>query len=227
MTKRAEVSAPNQRPSKQDDLDRSAMMREASDARGNGKRKRAVELYRRLLERDAQDFEVHGKLAQLLAESGDIAEASRSFHAGAEGNHKKGFTDRAIALLHQAVQSLPEDLDAWLRISDLQLVRSKKAEAASTLARARKLFRRRDQLAAAAQILQSHLQLEPASTDIVVDLAQVEKKRGHRGRAIELLEGVIPTAEPLDRKGLLKALFLVAPSPRRLWRWIKNTKPAA
>ena len=222
-----EISAPNKQAAKKDDFQRNAVLREANDARGKGKRKRAVELYRQILAHDPEDFEVHGKLAQLLAEGGEIDEARKSFHAGAEGYHKKGFTDRAIALLHQAVQAVPTDVDGWLRISDLQIIRLKKADAANTLANGRKIFRKRKHLAAAAQILQAHMQLEPTRMEIVIDLAQVEKKRGNKPRSIELLESTMPGVNAFDRKKLRKALFFVAPSPRTLWRWFKNTKPAA
>src|SRR5690348_11768142 len=92
-------------------FDKKSAVAQAAEARGKGDRKKAIALYRDVLAHDPADHEVHGRLAQLLAESGDLAQASASFRLGADGYHKVGFTDRAIALLKQAVEHVPGDVD--------------------------------------------------------------------------------------------------------------------
>ena len=207
-------------------LQRRRLVEEAAEARGKGKRKRAIELYRELLTLAPDDCEVHGKLAQLLAEGGDIEAASQSFRAGALGYHEKGFTDRAIALLKQAVVHAPLDVEAWLSISAMYVVRDKHKDAHKALDEARPHFTKRDHLSASARILDAHLRLEPRRVDLAVDRARVAKRQGQRGYGILLLTDLLAAVEATDRKRLRRALFWLRPTPASLWRWLRNT-PAA
>jgi tetratricopeptide (TPR) repeat protein len=207
------------------DFNRNQLLRDANDARAKGKRKRAVELYKAILARDPEDFEVHHKLAQILAEAGDLDAAKASFHAAAEGYHKKGFSDRAIALFHQTVEHVPEDVDAWLRIAELYVVRLKKADAQKTLGDARKIFKKKRHMAHAARVLKAAMFLEPNRIDLVIDAAQVEKRRGDKARAVEILDEKIAQANSFDRRVLRKAMFFITPSLGNLFRWMRNAPP--
>jgi tetratricopeptide (TPR) repeat protein len=209
-------------------FDRKALAAAASDARGRGDRKEALARYREILQSAPDDFEVHGKLAQLLAESGDLAAASMSFHAGAEGYHKRGFTDRAIALLKQAVEHNRSDVDAWLRIAELTVVRKRLKEAAKILADARAVFRKnkRGSLASAARILDAALTLERDRVDLAIDRARVAKKMGQRSYGILLLTDLCARVDVRTRKRLRRALFGLRKTPASFWRWLTNA-PAA
>lgn len=204
-------------------FDRREIAARASEARGKGKRKRAVELYREILEHDPDDHEVHGKVAQLLAESGDLAAAAASFRAGAEGYHRKGFTDRAIALLKQGVTHVPTDADSWIRISEMYVVREKKKDAQKTLADARVMFKRRADLPGAARILDAHLLLEPTAIDVAIDRARIARRLGQRSFGQLLLMDRLATVDAADRKKLRRALFFLRPTPAALVRWLANS----
>lgn len=205
-------------------FDRRAVAAKAAEARGKGKRKRAVELYREILEHDPEDHEVHGKIAQLLAEGGDLTAASVSFRAGAEGYHKKGFTDRAIALLKQGTTYLPTDAELWLRISEMYVGREKKKDAEKTLSDARPMFKRKADLRGAARILDAHLALEPRALDVAIDRAQVAKRLRDRDHGVALLTGLLAGASDAERKKLRKALFSLQPSLGSWWRWVRNAR---
>jgi tetratricopeptide (TPR) repeat protein len=203
-------------------FDRKRAFADAVAARGRGDRAKAVALFRDVVAHDPSDFETHGKLAQLLAESGDIKSAIDHFRAGAEGYHKKGFTDRAIALLKQAVEAWPLEVDLWLMLSTFYELRLKKKEAAKVLADARPHMKKYPHLAA--RILDAHLLLEPGAIDLAIDRAFVAKKMGQRGYGILLLSSLCSTDDVVARKRLRRALFSLKKTPASWWRWWKNAK---
>jgi tetratricopeptide (TPR) repeat protein len=197
-------------------------MADAADARGKGKRKRAIELYRAVLAEAPDDHEALGKLAQLLAEGGDLVAASGCFRTAADGYHAAGFTDRGIGLLRQAVAHVPNDIEAWLRIVELYDAREKKRDAINALAEARSAFKKKADLPHAVRILDAHMALEPHSLPLVIDRALVAKQLGDAKLGMLLLLDRLATASPADRKKLRRALFTIKPSIGAWWRWVRN-----
>ena len=205
-----------------DQFERRAALEKAAEARSKGKRKKAIELYRSVLASTPDDHEVHSKLAPILAENGDEQEAIASFRIAADGFHKKGFTDRAIALLRQSVEHVPSDVDAWLRVADLLEIRLKKKEAEKVLEEARTHFTKKSALGAAARLLDAHRKLDPKRIDVAIDRAQVAKRSGQRGFGILLLTDLAAGVDGKARKQLRRALFGLKPTPASFWRWLRN-----
>src|SRR5512138_365063 len=92
----------------------------ADQARTKGKRKKAIALYREVLEHHPDDLGVQGKLAALLAADGDRAGAVARFRSAAEGHLRAGFTDRAISVLAQATEAFPDEEPLWVQFAALQ-----------------------------------------------------------------------------------------------------------
>jgi tetratricopeptide (TPR) repeat protein len=206
-------------------FDKKSAVAQAAEARGKGDRKKAIALYRDVLAHDPSDHEVHGRLAQLLAESGDLAQAAASFRLGADGYHKVGFTDRAIALLKQAVEHVPDDVDAWLSIASFNVERERKKEADKVLADARTRFVRKRDLAAASRLLDARLKLDGKNVAVAIDRARVAKRMGQRGFGVLLLEDVLSLVDQRERRRLRRALFSLQPTPASLWRFLVNRAP--
>ena len=67
-------------------LDRTTLLAQADRSRAQGRRKRAILLYAKLLQQDPRDLAVHGKIAPLLAAEGLRDQAMASFRAAADGH---------------------------------------------------------------------------------------------------------------------------------------------
>ena len=82
-------------------------MAKAGRARAKGRKKKAIAIYRKLLAGTPDDFDVHAKLAPLLAASKQRKEAAKSFNMAAESYISKGFDVKAIAVYKQATRHFP------------------------------------------------------------------------------------------------------------------------
>src|SRR5690606_16237811 len=105
--------------------------------------KKAVAAYRKVLDDDQDDHDVHARLAPLLAQTGEPGSAMASFRAAAEGYMRRGFVDKAIGVYRQAVEAVPHDERAWDRLADLYLAKEKKKDALTTLLDGRKRYRKK------------------------------------------------------------------------------------
>jgi tetratricopeptide (TPR) repeat protein len=192
----------------------------ADRARARGRHKRAIAGYREVLRVHPEDLATHGKLAPLLARRGDRAGALASFRAASDGHVRAGFTDRALAVLAQAADAYPDEEPLWADIARLHLGRGRRADAVAALVRGgRRLLRsRRPQIGES--ILRLALQIEPWEPDAALLLARTLARVGKRGEAVALLDGLAPRVRGRTLSADRRLAFRLAPSPRRLWRWI-------
>ena len=179
--------------------DRAKVYADAEGARGKGKKKKAVAGYRQILEHEPEDWQVHGKLAPLIADD-QPREAWASFEKAAKGHLDKGFADRALAVYRQAADLLPFIPDGWERVAQLHQQKGRKADAVKTLVDGQRHFTRTPtDLEIAAGFLVQALSIEPWHVDASIALAQVEKKKGDPaagvGRLTQLLAHVKPGKE--------------------------------
>ena len=107
---------------------RSEVMARAEAARARGRKKKAISEFRKILAEDPADLTVHQKLAPLLAQTGLMEDARKSFNAAAEGHLKQGFADRAIAVYAHAVTFFPRDEKLWNELARLHRERARKAD---------------------------------------------------------------------------------------------------
>lgn len=203
-------------------FDRSKTLEVASKAKAKGNLKKAIAAYREVLARKADDFDVHLKLAPLLAETRQLGDAWRSFQLAGEGYSRRGFADKAASVYRQASEFLPHEVEIWERISDLCLQRERRAEATKTLVEAAgKHFRKAAQRAGAIRLLRRAAEIEPESTKLAVKLARLLRQDGQRDESRALLERFVDVAPREDLPGIRKELFLLSKSPAALWRWLR------
>ena len=168
--------------------DRKRLLAQATKARGRGRLKKAVELYRQVLAVEPRNAELHRKVAPLLARTKKPDESLKSYRFAAEELIRGGFIEQAIGLYREAIAQLPPQHELFLAISDLELERGRKPDAVGVLIDGRKHFRRRRDRSEAILLLLRVRKIEPTHLDATLDLALLLAKSGNRIRALRLLD---------------------------------------
>ena len=171
-------------------LDRAAKARRGGSRRGL---RRAIVLYREVLQREPDDPDLHRKLAELLARDGNLAAASASYRRACEGYAKRGFEERSIGLLRDAVERIPRNAGLWLELARLEADRGRRVDALAVLARGRRRFRRRRARASALKLLAAASKLDPNELEIGLDYALLLARDGQKRRALKVL-GRLPVS---------------------------------
>ena len=113
--------------------DRTRLLRKADRARKQGRRKKAIKLYRDVLVVEPNDTHVHRKIAPLLAQTKQRKDAWRSYQRAAEQLQSQGFVDQAIGVLRDAARHLADEPNLWHTLSRLELERHRPADAVNAL----------------------------------------------------------------------------------------------
>lgn len=209
---------PKQRQKKK--LDRTELLAQADRCRARGRRKRAIALYGLLLKQDPNDLAVHGKIAPLLAAAGLGDQAMASFRAAAAGHTSAGFVDRGIAVLRQAADAFPEDESLWTEIANFHVQRGRRGDAVAALSTGGERLLHGRFRPLGAKLLRRALELEPWNVKATLLLAKTLAKERRSDEAVALLEGLARRTGGGARRQALGLCFRLAPTPRRLLRWI-------
>jgi len=168
-------------------LDRAA---KAARSRGRRNRRRAIALYREVLEREPHDPDLHRKIAPLLAVDGERDAAGDSYRTATQTFVERGFVDRAVGVVRDAVQRMPREVKFWTELARLEVERGRKADAVLALLEGRRVFRRRSDRRAAAVLLMAAWRIEPGHLEAGLDLALQLSLAGEQARALRVLEGL-------------------------------------
>ena len=198
-------------------LERAAL---AARGRSKRKRRRAIALYREVLERDPSATDVHRKLAPLLARNGEGEAAARSYHTAADAYVKRGFVEQAIGVYREALVQLPRQVRFWSELAKLELERGRTADALKVLLEGRRVFRRRRDRAHAIALLLAARRVAPSHLDTTLDLALQLARAGARDRALRVLHR-FPVAGPSALRRLCARELRVAPGLRAAARWLR------
>lgn len=201
--------------------DRADSMARATKAIGRGKRKQAIAEYRRVLAQEPANPVILAKLAPLLAETRQLAEAGEKFRAAGKQYENQGFPEKALGVYTQAVKYLPRSVETWETISGLYLARSRRADALSALLEGRRHFRRRKQRPIAIRLLRGAVKVEPWQLDATLDLARQLAKSGGRAEADRLYQGLCERKRGVHLRRVRGAMFRRSPTPAALWRWLR------
>jgi tetratricopeptide (TPR) repeat protein len=202
------------------DYDRNRVLAKASQARRRGKRKKAIELYRKVLADESENVELHRKLGTLFAEVKRREEALTHFGHAARGLAARGFPDKAIGLCREAVGFYPSEANVWEAIADLQLARERRADAYDALIEGRAHMRGRRQRSGAIRLLRRACVIEPGRVDLQIDLAKQLAGARQRAEARALLDRLAGTTRGRDRRRVLAARLRIAPTPMGLIQWV-------
>lgn len=170
-----------------DSYDRGEILRRAERFRSQGRVRRAIREYERVLAVDPRDIDVHTKLAQLYIRAGRKDEAKASLKRVATWYEEQGFAEREIAMLRLAHTLDRRDLATYLRLADLYLEKGLKADALRLLEGARRAFRRKRFLKEAIGVEEKILTFAPNAFRAQVSLIRLFWRAGRRHAAQERL----------------------------------------
>ena len=201
--------------------DRTRILSAAVKARRRGRRKKAIELYRRVLDVEPENVDLLRKVAALHAESGQSDEAWGAYRRAVDGIAAKGFLERSIGVLREAAAYLPRQIEVWQRLADLELQRSRPADAHRVLLEGRRHFRAGRDIREAILLLLRARRIVPGHFDTDYDLARLFARAGARPRAQTILEQLVPHSTRRQLRKLRARQFAISPSPASGWRWLR------
>ncbi|HVO29990.1 MAG TPA: hypothetical protein VMV18_04615 [bacterium] len=200
---------------------RSDAMERAAKAAGRGRKKKAIEEYRKVLANEPENAAVLTKVAVLLAETRRYPEAWKGFLAAAESWKKQGFVDRQYAVYRQAADYMPREPELWETLARIDLERGRAPDAVKVLLEGRKHFRKKKLRPFAVRLLRLATKIEPWHFEATFDLAALMRKEGDKREARRLLEGLVERARGRRLRRVRGALFSMSPTPAAAWRWTR------
>ena len=200
--------------------DRQRILTQAARAQRKGRRKKAIALYRRVLEFEPANPDLHRKLAPLLARGRERGAAWASYRLAVQGLVRLGFVDRAIGVYREAAGYLPREEEVWLGLADLEVKRGRRTDAVQTLLSGRRYFRSRADRPRAVRLLVRARELDPACFEAGFDLAGLLARSGQRARSLRLLEQLAARASGRDLRRVRARQLCLSPTPRSAWRWL-------
>lgn len=200
--------------------DRFAILAAAENARAKGRARKAIAGYRKILEIDPTDHEIHGKIAPLLAKRRQRREAWSSFVAAGDGYIRDGYEDKALAVYMQAARYMPCQIEVWEKIAKLQVERERRPDAIKALLEGSRHFRGRKLRTQGLRLLRRAVEIEPGHFEASFQLAKGLAKAGEKKEARWLLEGLGNWARGRNRRRVRTRLFWMSPTPAAALRWL-------
>lgn len=201
--------------------DRTRILSEAVRAQRKRRPAKAIALYRQILEVEPENAEMHRKVAPLLAQTKQRADAMASYRRAATGLSRLGFAEKAIGVYREATHYLPDEMELWGALADMQLRCRRQADAVKTLLEGRGHFRSKRSRPQAISLLLRARKLDPSHFEATLDLAHLYAKSGSRGRALALLEELAARSHRQMLRRVRARQFRIAPGFGSGWRWIR------
>jgi len=205
------------------EYDRDLILDAAARARVRKRRTRAIELYRWVLAVEPMNADLHGKLAPLLAETGQHFDAWCSFRTAARAQLRNGHPDKALAVYRDAALYLPREPEAWLSVARLQYKAGDSRHALETLLEGSRNFRSRWLRPQAIHLLRRAREVDAWDFEIVSELAGLLALHDQKREASLLLEGLVERSRGERLRRVRLAQLRLSPTPMNLWRWVAET----
>jgi len=201
--------------------DRTRVLAQATRALRKRRHAKALALYRRILEHEPHNADLHRRVAPLFARTGRPVEAWASYRRAAEHLAGGGFVDQAIGVYRDACERLPRQSDAWLAVSHLEVERGRPRDAIEALKQGRRRFRSRRDRPVAMLLLRRARQIDPRDFDVSFDLAGLAVQAGLRSQADRLLDEVAAHCDRGQLRRVRRRQFALAPGLGTGWRWLR------
>src|SRR5438552_1179163 len=164
---------------------------------------KAIAMYKKLSKLKAS-MECVLRLAELYTQQGLFNDARAQYLQVAEDFLKSGQLDQAVRIFQKTLEMDPDNVPMRTKLAEVYIRMGKKDEAWKILTSAAESLRSKGQLAAADEILQRMLKLEPGNSYALVLLEKAAVEAGDFKAAIESLGKVADLDSNTDA---LKALF--------------------
>lgn len=168
-------------------FDRSEVLRKAERYHSQRRIRKAIREYEKALSVDPQDVDVHTRIAPLYIKAGRKEPAKASLRQVIAWYEKRGFVDKAIAMLRLSLSVDRRDLAARLHLTDLYLGKAHTGDALKLLEGSRRAFRGRRFLMEAIAVEERILGLSPDDFRAQVALVRLLWKSGKRREAVDRL----------------------------------------
>jgi tetratricopeptide (TPR) repeat protein len=203
--------------------DRTRILEAASRARARKRYRKAIALYRRVLAVEPANLELHVRLAPLLAVTGRHFDAWTSFDAcGRAAIADKRF-EQAINVYREAARCMPREIRAWQEIARIERQRGRSPQAGEALLEGRQQFRKRRVRPEAISLLRQALEIDPSSSDIVLDLARLLARSDQESEAQLLLDRLAQRSEGANLRRVRSAQWRISPTLVNTWRLLHAT----
>lgn len=171
--------------------DRGEILRAAEMYRSQGRIRKAIREYERILSVDRRDIDVHIKIAPLYVRAGLKDQAKDSLYQVVSWYEKRGFVEKAIATLRLTLTVNHCDLAVYMHLAELYLGKDHAGDARNILDVGRRVFLSEGYLEEALAVEEKILSLAP--DDFPTQVSQIrllwktERKREmlHRLRCME------------------------------------------
>ena len=201
--------------------DRSEALERAAKLQGKGKKKKAIEEYKKVLSHEPENAAIQTKLAVLLAETKQNEAAWHAFVRAAESWRKQGFGDREYAVYKQATRYMPHEVELWETLAKHDLSAKRAPDALAVLLEGRKHMRKRRFRPMAVRLLRFAVEIEPWHFEATFDLAKTLRSLGESTEARDLFEGLADRNRGRKLRRVRGVLFRMSPTPAAAWRWAR------
>ena len=178
--------------------DRGEILRMAEKYRSQGRIRKSIWEYEKILSIDRRDIDVHKKIAPLYIRVGRKDQAKVSLRQVISWYEKQGFAEKAIATLRLALTVDRRNLAAYLHLAELYLSKDHASDARNVLDAARKVFRGKKYLKEALAVEEKILSLVPDDFPTQVSLVRLLWKTGKKRETLDRLRRM---EEQWARKG--------------------------
>ncbi len=201
--------------------DRYRIMARAAQAREKRKYKKAITLYRQVLEHEPKSTELHRKLAPLLAKTKQETEATASYSLVLSALKRDGFSEQVGGLYREALSYMPQHVELWAELAESQVKRQQRADAVQTLLEGRRRFRSRKYRSQAIRLLLLVREVEPYHFEGTLDLAGLLSRSGSVRRALGLLDELAARTRGRSLRRVRGRQFRIRPGFGSTWRWLR------
>ena len=170
---------------------------------------KAIAMYKKLSKLKAS-MECVLRLAELYTQQGLFNDARAQYLQVAEDFLKNGQLDQAVRIFEKTLEMDPENVAMRTKLAEVYVKLGKKGEAWKILTAAAETLRAKGQLAAADEILQRMLKLEPGSSYALVLRGKAAFEAGDATAAIESLTKVADLDTNLEGLKILFQSYLKA-----------------
>lgn len=151
-----------------------------------GKLQNAIADYERVLKEDPKDLTVMNTVGDLYARVGNSEKATLYFRKVGEVYIRDGFTVKAIAMYKKLTKQDPSALDAIQKLAELYTQQGLYSDARSQFMQLADIHTRKNESAAAAEMLKRILNLDPENHGLQRKLAEIYTKIGKKEEARDL-----------------------------------------
>lgn len=142
-----------------------------------GQNRKAIAEYQKLLEQEPDDQKTLQRLGELWAREGDKDKSIENFLRAAGGYQRDGFTDRAVAVLKQALAVDPTRAAVTMRLVDAYLEKKLERDAVCLLLRAAGACEKEDKQEEEQAMLERAAEIAPGDIDCRMQLGRMYLRR--------------------------------------------------